>query len=182
MWGLLSAVRHLKSTGTFLSRWAGCLYWDFSSFPQWWVFWRSSFPHATAQILPVDKMSLAYSLLGTEVMSIPQNPKVLWEQAGHTRPHCYLPDSQIHSVCVCRRTHGTSSLCCDEGQGQAEVSFGRASNPMSLQLGWDGASTSEGHMAQPQTALTLLVQGVCGPLQSRCMTTDREEWYNLFAC
>lgn len=102
--------------------------------PQRWDFWRSSFLHAMAQIPPVDKTTSAYSLLGIEVRSIPQNPEV-WEQAGHNRPRCYLPDSQSHIVCVCRRTHGGSSLCCDEGQGQAEVFFGRARNPMSLQPG-----------------------------------------------
>lgn len=98
-----------------------------------------------AQILPVGKTTLVYSLLGTEVMSILQNPKVLWEQAGHNRPCCYLPDSQNHIAFMCRRTHGVSRFCCDEGQGQAEVSFGRDSSP---QPGWGT------HGTIPQNPLT----------------------------
>lgn len=35
-------------------------------------------------------------------------------------------------------------------------------------------SLAEGHMAQSHKALSLLVRGVGGPLQSRCMTTDGE--------
>lgn len=120
-WDPLSALRHLKSTDVFPSRWAGCyVSRRWLSFPQWWDVRRSCFLHAIAQILPgvrVDETASAYSLLGTEVISIPQNPKVLGEQAGCNSPRCYMPDQQSHSVCVCRRTHGVSGHCHGEGQG-----------------------------------------------------------------
>lgn len=105
-----------------------------TSFPQWWDFWRSSFPHATAQILPVDKTSLAYRLLGTGVMSSPQNPKVLWEQAGHNRLYCYLPDSQSHNICVCRRTHEASSLLVMKGKVKLKSPLGEPTTPWAPSL------------------------------------------------
>lgn len=63
---------HLKSKGTLLSAGRLLILGLQLSFPQWWDFRRSGFPHAMAQILPVGKTTSGYSLLGTEVMSIPK--------------------------------------------------------------------------------------------------------------